>query len=341
MATLRARPENGRLLLDFYYRGVRCREQTEFFDIPAQRRRAEHLQRHLEEALARGDFRYSDFFPGSRRAERFNEEPAEASTPLFRDFVVTWIAEMTPQWSGIHLRTVREIVKKNLLPRFGNCPVGSVTRSDVLAFRADLASLPGRKGSLGPSRINKILCFLRQILHEAASRFGFAPAFQGLKPLKIKRSDAKPFTLDEVGRILDAVRPDYRNYLIVRFFTGLRSGEINGLQWRHVDQDLGLILVRETLVTGVLEEGTKTERSARDVPMLPIVRRAIEAQWAGHDPACPWVFPTRNGLPINTKNFGSSAESVGDSCAIRLIPPHSRTGTAFCRCRRTHVAGLR
>lgn len=307
MASIRVRPETGKLYLDFYYRGERCREQTSYIDVPADRRRAEALLRNLQAAMEQHDFRYGDFFPDSPKACTFDGGISRENgrSPLFRDFANTWIAEMTPQWSSIHLRTVREVMAKNLLPRFGAMPVAAITRAEILAFRAHLATLPGYKGVLSPSRINKILCFLRQMLNEAAARFEFAPTFQGIKPLKMKRSDAKPFDLREVRMILDAVRPDYRNYLITRFFSGLRTGEINGLRWVNIDRKHGLILVRETLITGKLEEGAKTERSSRDVPMLPMVRAALEVQWASRDPACPWVFPTRNGLPIDAKNFNN------------------------------------
>ena len=306
MGSIRIRPETGKLYVDFHYRGVRCREQTSFIDMPGDHRRAEMFLRNLQRAVESGAFSYADYFPNSPRVHQFdNQASPRDRTPVFREFAMTWIAEMTPQWSGIHLRTVREVMHKNLLPRFGDTSIGQITRTDVLSFRAELATLPGRKGTLGASRINKILCFLRQVLNEAASRFEFSPPFQGIKPLKMKRSDAKPFSLKEVQLLLDTVRPDYRNYLAVRFFTGLRTGEINGLRWQHVDSEHELILVRETLITGEVEEGAKTERSARDVPMSPMVRAAIDDQWAKRRPDCPWVFPTRTGHPIDAKNFNN------------------------------------
>ncbi len=306
MTSIRVRPETGRLYVDFYYKGVRCREQTPYIDMPADRRRAEALLRNMQAAMRNEGFRYGDFFPESPKAATFDGDINMGSClPLFRDFAQIWIAEMTPQWSAIHLRTVREVMAKNLLPRFGESFVSAISRADILAFRAHLATLRGYNGALSPSRINKIMCFLRQVLNEAALRFEFSPPFQGIKPLKMRRSDAKPFSLQEVQAILEAIRPDLRNYLVTRFFSGLRTGEINGLRWANVDRERGLILVRETLVIGKLEAGTKTERSARDVPMLPMVRAALEIQWATRNPACPWVFPTRNGLPINAKNFNN------------------------------------
>jgi len=142
-------------------------------------------------------------------------------------------------------------------------------------------------------------------LNEAADRFDLKPAFRGLKPLKQKKTDVHPFSLAEVNRILATIRADFRNYLVVRFFTGMRSGEINGLQWKFVDLERNLILVRETISGGELEDDAKTTYSIRDIPMLPNVREAIESQLCLRDPDVPWVFATREGGAIDANNFAN------------------------------------
>jgi len=305
MPSIRARPDNGRLYIDFRYRGTRYREPLPYVNIPGDRRRAETFLRHVTQALDHGEFSYQDFFPNSRRAPQFPTASVTGGGMTFRDFVPVWVADMTPQWSAIHLQTVRGVVNQHLLPTFGDQRLDAIKRADVLAFRATLAKCPGYRGTLTPSRINKVMCFLRQILKEAAGRFDFQHPFHEIKPLRMKRSDVQPFSLGEAHALVEAIDPHYRHYLVTRFFTGMRSGEINGLRWANVDRERGLILVRETLVAGTLEEGTKTERSTRDIPLLPNVREAIEAQWAQRDPSCQSVFPTPSGFPINAKNFNN------------------------------------
>ena len=68
------------------------------------------------------------------------------------------------------------------------------------------------------------------VLADASDKLGFVSPYRNIKPLRAKKADIEPFSLDEVERMLDAVRPDYRPYLTVRFFTGLRSGEANALR---------------------------------------------------------------------------------------------------------------
>ncbi len=317
MARVRARPETGTLYLDFFYRGKRCREQTALPDTAENRRKVQALLNRVEKEIAQGTFDYAVTFPSSPRSAAFassnqmqGRSTATATiageTPLFSAFAGQWFGEMSPQWRKSHRHGVREVLDRNLIPTFGDRALGTITKADVLAFRAEIAQLPGRREkTVGNARINKIMCFLRQILNEAADRYDLKPAFRGIKPLKQKKTDVQPFTLAEVNQILTTIRADYRNYLIVRFFTGMRSGEINGLQWKYVDLKHNLILVRETFTGGELEDDAKTSYSVRDIPMLPNVREANESQMSIRNSEVPWVFPTRERNPVDANNFAN------------------------------------
>ena len=124
----------------------------------------------------------------------------------------------------------------------------------------------------------------------------------GEKQLKIKRTHVEPFTLDEVKRIIGTVRPDFRNYFTVRFFTGMRTGEVHGLKWKYVDFGNRLILVRETYVLGE-DEHTKTDSSQRDIQMSQIVFDALHRQHRATGKVSEYVFCNRAGEPLDNKNF--------------------------------------
>ena len=319
MGSVRARSGSGRLFLDFRYQGVRCREQTLLPDTKANRKKVEQLLRHIEQQIVDGTFDYARTFPGSANASKFTNAPGPAAapaaippttassapaTPGFSEFSETWYQECLPQWRPLHQDSVRGVLDKYLLPHFGDWAVGEIRRADILAFRAELSRMPGRRGNpLGNNRINKIMTFLRQILNEAAVRYELRPAFQGIKPLKVPKVDIHPFSLEEVNRIISTCRSDFRNYFVVRFFTGMRTGEIHGLRWRNVDLDNGLILIRETLVNGEISQGAKTYDSCRDIPMLPGVKEALQAQRKATPKNIQWVFWNREGGPIDAQNF--------------------------------------
>ena len=207
-------------------------------------------------------------------------------------------------WRRSYSITQRGALDKYLIPFFGEKEVGQITKADTLAFRASLAKVPVRKSSktLSNRRVNSVMKPLRQILNEAGDRFEFTSAFRNIKPLKIKRSDVMPFTLDEVQRILTTARPDYRNYFTVRFFTGMRTGEVHGLKWKYIDFERRLILVRESIVLNE-EDGLKTDGSMRDIQMTEMVFEALQSQFRATGPLSEFVFCTRGGKPINNQNF--------------------------------------
>lgn len=315
------RPETGRLYLDFFYRGVRCREQTALPDTAENRRKVQALLTRIEREIRQGQFDYASTFPGSPRAARFGVNAASGSTPqpnappvvaatpatpTVDEFATTWRMQMAPQWKRLHREGVDDIINKHVLPAFGARPVGDITKADVLAFRAKVAQQPGRAGkTLSPARVNKIMTIFRQMMTAAADQFELKAVFDGVKRLKAGKTDVQPFTLEEVDRIREAIRPDFRNYVTVRFFTGMRTGEINGLKWKNVDFDAGLVLVRETFSGGQDEDGAKTLHSVRDIPMLPQVRQALLDQRENRHPDSPYVFASRGGGPLDAHNFAN------------------------------------
>nr|WP_276597547.1 site-specific integrase [Pelomonas aquatica] len=110
-----------------------------------------------------------------------------------------------------------------------------------------------------------------------------------------------PFTLTQVQDLIARVRPDYKHYLTVRFFTGMRSGEIHGLKWKYIDFERRLILVRETIVGGE-EDYTKTDASQRDIVMNSVVYDALLAQKKATGNR-DYVFCNLKGEPVDTINF--------------------------------------
>jgi integrase len=224
-------------------------------------------------------------------------------TPAFSSFAEQWFTEFKVGWRRTYIVTVRGILDQHLIPRFGSLLIGAVSRAQILELRSHLSTSRGRRpgSKLSPARINTIMLILRQILQEAADRFEFQMPMQRLKPLKVPKSDVKPFTLEQTHLLIQRIRKDYQNYLKTRFFTGMRSGELHGLKWKYVDFERRLILVREALVGGE-EEYTKNDFSQRDIPMGEVVYDALREQHKATG-TMDYVFCNRAGEPIDTNNF--------------------------------------
>lgn len=315
MGKIRVRPETGKLQFDFTYQGQRCREQTALADSPANRKRLQSVLSRIEAEIVLGTFDYAAHFPNSPRAgqvvgnegTRGTHASADPDgpheTPLFRDFAWQWVEEFGVYWRRTYRETLVGKLKTYLLPRFGDQEVGRIQRADALQFRSEIAKSRGRNpsGVLSPKTINDAFGLLSMILTEAANRFEFTNPCQGVKRLKVPRHDIAPFSFDEINRIIDTVRPDYRDYFIVRFFTGLRNGELHGLKWRYVDFERRQIFVRESYTHGATEQ-LKTDGSQREIDMSQPVFEALRRQHAATADTSAYVFCNRVGHPLSTEN---------------------------------------
>lgn len=313
MGSVRARSDNQKLFFEFRYKGQRCREQTSIIDTPANRASMQKLLTKIEAEITLDQFDYLSYFPNSKKGRQLagiRETPASVPSkskgdiPYFEAFANLWLMENRVRWRIATFEMQEGLLRRHILPRFGTQPVNSITKADVLAFRAELGSVVIKNGTkhLSAKTINEICGTLKAILDEAADRYEYTSPTERLKRLKIQKRDIKPFTLEEVKLLIDNVREDYKNYLTVRLFTGMRSGEVHGLKWSNVDFERRQILIRETF-TKNRTEYTKNDGSQREIHMSERVYAALMAQRPSTSTISKYVFCNGAGKPIDNKNF--------------------------------------
>ena len=315
MAKVRARSDTNKLFIDFRYQGIRCREQTLLNDTARNRKQLETLIQRMEAKILVGEFNYAEFFPGSKNliqlekvgvlsgANKHGAQDSASDTPLFTDFADQWFLESKIQWRNSHTRNVESILGGSLKPAFKTKRVGEIAKADILAARNKMARRKGRgaSGLMAPKTINSHMTILRMILTEAAERYDFTNPYLNIKPLKQQKVHIEPFSMAEVETILNRVRADYRNYYLLRFYTGMRTGEVDGLKWEYVDFERREILVRETLIHGKTEY-TKTDGSQREIPMFGPVYDALKEQCESTGKLSKFVFCNRLGEPLDHNN---------------------------------------
>ncbi|MCL1091922.1 site-specific integrase [Shewanella profunda] len=306
MGTVNSR--DGKLYLDFRYKGGRCREQTSLVDNSTNRQKLNRLLTLLEQQMKAGSFDYGHHFPDSPKAEYFrqlakvSQLKASGGRMLFGTFANLWLVEKRVEWRASQIETVEGILRCHLLPALGDSMIATISKTDILGFRTrlcepDLATLK----ILSTSRINHIMTYLRLILNEAAERFEFQSPWRNIKALPMPRSEIKPFSLNEVYRIIENVRTDFRTYYLVRFFTGMRTGEIDGLTWEHIDFTNRLIHIRQSLVRGSLGP-TKTPGSCRAIAMNQPVYEALQTQREQTETQSNFVFCNQRGDALSHHN---------------------------------------
>ena len=306
MASIRSRGK--KLFVDFRYLGVRCRETTNLIDTPENRKKLQKIIERMEAEIVLGTFNYAQYFPKSDKASKMmalNDRKACISTsvPSFKQFAELWFSEKEIEWRATQRRKVREILDMYLLPEFNGRPIEGIKKTDVLAFRSSLAKVTRGKANkhLSAARINSIMVPLGMILKEASKRYKFENPYEDIKSLKEPRTSIQPFTLDEVWKFINWVREDYRNYYLVRFFTGMRTSEIDGLTWENVDFGRREIVINQALVKGKIVP-PKTQESYRAIQMSPWVYDALKEQHKVTYKRSEYVFCSHTGEPLDYNN---------------------------------------
>lgn len=83
--------------------------------------------------------------------------------------------------------------------------------------------------------------------------------------------------------------------------TGLRQGELLGLQWEDIDLVTATVTVRRQLQRGVLVE-PKTSKSRRTLGISPQLVEALRQHRLTQRPLSPFVFASATGGPLDSTN---------------------------------------
>ena len=337
------RERSGLLFFDFRYKGVRCREQTTLSDTVGNRKKLAPILERIEASIKLGTFLYEDFFPDSPKVQQFanNTQPVrrlellgrqhQASSqnlPTFKVFGEDWFMENEVRWKRSHRVMQRAIFDNYLHPAFGDLPIDQIDRGMILKFRSTLSKEGVSGKPLGPVRINHILTPLKMLIKEASLRFGIIDQAANIRALRVPHSDVDPFSIQEVKFFLENIRRDFHNYYKLRFFTGLRTAEIDGLQWKFVDFERRQILIRETLVDYILET-TKTPESVREIHMSQMVYDALKEQQRATEHLSDFVFCNRKGNPLRHRDVTKRVWYPALRCMeLKLRKPYQTRHTA-------------
>jgi integrase len=204
---------------------------------------------------------------------------------------------------------------RHIKPKFGSIRLDRINRDQVEEFASDLVS----KG-LSKDSIRLILATLRRILGRA-KRHGLilentATALgEFYKQAPVRHAEIQPLTADEVPIFLAAAiqySPQHYAIFLCAIHTGLRSGEIAGLQWGDFDENSKFLIVRRSIVRGKINPTKSGKVRKVDVSdsllaaLLDLRRKRKEALLADGKnelPATEWIFPNQDGGFQDMKNL--------------------------------------
>lgn len=228
-------------------------------------------------------------------------DPRQTERP-FSEVIAAWKESWDGRLSPTTARRYDSILDKYLLPEFGGAPVGRIDHGAVQRYIDRLASMTGDDAP-APGTVRNVYAVLRTAMARAV-RLGWIkvnPCNQVDLP-RARREEMLFLTADEVRAVAEKVDEHYRVLIYTAAYTGLRAGELAGLQRQDVDLLRGVIHVRRALkdINGHLELGpVKTEKSRRTVTLPPSIRKLLDEHLRGTSGGPEsWVFTMKGGGPL-------------------------------------------
>lgn len=206
--------------------------------------------------------------------------------------------------------------RKHLDPKWGDVPLGSITRHDVKAWAVQL-----RRTGISPSTVQRIVHLFSASLNAAmdAEVIETNPASR-IKLPKGAQEQERFLTHEEYAAIRDHL-VDTDSQLITDLLvnTGLRWSEMAGLHWSRVDLERGVLMVVEVYdeVESMIKPYPKG-RQARTVPLTEGLVAGLEEHQRsrGRGKSCGLehstgvcrsglVFSTSTGRPLRNSNWAA------------------------------------
>lgn len=169
----------------------------------------------------------------------------------------------------------------------------------------------GQDGDLSKNSLKGIKVLLSAIFKEGR-RLGYYDGPNPVKDTRVSPDAPQPqtthaYTLEEIGSILDALPEPAATVFSVAAYSGLRRGEIEGLEW--TDYKDGELHVRRSIWNGEVVE-PKTAKSAAAVPVIrPLAQRLELHRLRAGNPDSGPIFRTSNvtkltpnGTPLSLHN---------------------------------------
>lgn len=237
-------------------------------------------------------------------------------------------------------------------PKFGLLKLSDIKKSDVRFFYNNLKENQGLK----VATIDCVHTVLHQVLELAVDDeyLRFNPSDNALKELKVAYRNETPkkksMTVDEQEIFENFLfsSNEYKRWypiFIVMLWTGMRVGEVTGLQWKDIDFENNLINVNRTLVYYSKGKGLsnkyaintpKTRAGKRTIPMMKKVKDALimEKQMQkifeikccdSIDGLCDFVFLNRFGKVHNNGTLNKALRRIVRDCNLALIDKNKST----------------
>jgi integrase len=194
------------------------------------------------------------------------------------------------------IRSYQSNLDGHVGPFFGAMQLAEVSLASVQEF---IKTLLGK--GLSAKTIGNVIVILKEMFKHAVQwEYLDADPVQYVERPRGEDKEMDVLTPEEVRRLLDAQEEPLRTLLLTAVLTGMRQGELFGLQWEDIDFARHQVHVRRSLWHGTL--GTpKSRRSRRAIDMPPTLERAL--QQLSTTRRSEFVFCSERGTPLDADNL--------------------------------------
>lgn len=161
-----------------------------------------------------------------------------------KEFIDIWIKDYaSKQLAAKTLYRYKEMMNSRIIPCLGHIPLHKIRPSDLLSFYSQLEEdgirLDGRNGHLSERTILHHHRLIHSILRTAVQwQYLYDNPADRVKAPRVPTKPMAVYGEEEVASLLNAVENEHIKYkaiIMLAISTGMRQGEIMGLEWRHID----------------------------------------------------------------------------------------------------------
>lgn len=248
----------------------------------------------LRQKLARGES-----IDDTIRAKEKEQKFARFAQTWFTDYVVS---NNKPS----EQKTKRYILSASLVPFFGKMTIGKITAHHIEQYKAQLA-----KEDASPKTIRNRLTILNTCL-KTAHEWGLSGTPPKIKWPKCPPPKTDYLSNDECELVLSNSSGIIHEMIFTALKTGMRQGELAGLQWSSIDWERLELTVRHSL-----DDTTKTlvppkNNKQRHIPLDANVYEMLFKR----KKSTGFVFLDTDGKPLNQKRLGRHMVKIRE--AIKL-----------------------
>ena len=206
-------------------------------------------------------------------------------------------------------------------PWIGDVPLARLTHEQLRRLMAELTA-----AGYAPETVARTMRWVRLTLnHAIRDRRILASPADGLVLPKARRTDMRLLNATQVSQLATALPDRYGSLATVAAYTGLRWGELAGLQIPDIDMDRRRLTVKTSLIeaSGQLPilGSPKTAASERTITLPKIVIDTFTRHLDTHPPTDTTIWTTERGGFLRRGTFGriwraAVADSVGTPCRI-------------------------